>query len=105
MKKVLKKVWQAICILWENVVISLKMLFYVLVIIFFLFGIIALFSGGPELGIVLIVVNFFLFILLRKLEHMSDQKFEKEFEELTRRNREESGPQEPQYEEKNDHET
>lgn len=102
MKNVLKKLWQALCILWEDVMIGLKILFYVLVIIFFLFGVIALFSGGPELGIVLIIVNFFLFLLLRKLDHVADLKFEEEFKEITRRNREESGVQEQQCKERKD---
>ena len=96
MKKVLKNLWQAVCTLWEDVMIGLKMFFYVLVIIFFLIGVIALFSGGPEPGVVLIIVNFLLFLLLRKLDHVADQKFEEEFEEFTRRNREESGVQEQQ---------
>ncbi|MDY2837714.1 MAG: hypothetical protein SOT60_07245 [Bilifractor sp.] len=104
MKKVLKKLWQTACILWEDVMIGLKMLFYVLVILLFLLGVIALFSGGSELGVVLIIVNFLLFLLLRKLDHVADRKFEEEFKEFTRRNREESGVQEQQCKERKDHE-
>ena len=104
MKKALKQLWQAVCVLWEDIVIGLKIFFYVLVILFFLIGLLALFSGGPELGVILIVVNLGLFLLLRKLDHVADQKFEEEFQEMTRRNREESGVQELQCEERKDHE-
>ncbi|MGI6056189.1 MAG: hypothetical protein ACOYBD_04320 [Bilifractor sp.] len=103
MKKVLKNLWQAVCTLWEDVMIGLKMLFYVLVIIFFLIGVIALFSGGTGPGVVLIIINFLLFLLLRKLDKIADRKFEEEFEEFTRRNREESGVQEQQCEQRKDH--
>lgn len=89
MRKILAKLWQGLCILWEDALTFLKMLFYVLVIIFFIFGIFALFTGGPELGIVLIIINALLFLLLRKLDKTADKKFEKEFEEMVRKNKEE----------------
>lgn len=89
MKKILAKIWEGILILWEDFLIGLKMVFYILLIIFFIFGIIALFSGAPGLGIFLIVLNALLFLLLRKLNKASDKKFEKEFEEMVRKNREE----------------
>jgi hypothetical protein len=56
MKKILAKIWEGILILWEDFLIGL---------------------------------NALLFLLLRKLDKASDKKFEKEFEEMVRKNREE----------------
>ena len=56
MKKILDKIWEGILILWEDFLIGL---------------------------------NALLFLLLRKLDKVSDKKFEKEFEEMVRKNREE----------------
>lgn len=88
MKKILKMLWQGIVILWEDYLLSLRFVFYILVIIFLIFGVIAVFTGGAELGIFLIAVNGLLLFLMRKLDKAADERFDRDFQEMVRKNRE-----------------
>lgn len=87
MKKFGKLIVRGIEILWEDILAQFKMVCYIVTIIFFLFGIVAAFTGAPGLGIFLIILNVVLFLLIRKLDKASQKKEEEEFDEMVRRNR------------------
>lgn len=72
---------------WRNLFGGMKMILYGLVIIFFVIGIIALIGGAIGLGVVLIILNGFLFLLFRRLDKNADEKFEREFDEMVKKNR------------------
>jgi sensor histidine kinase YesM len=90
MKKILAVLWRGIVILWENYLLRLRFAFYILVIMFLLFGVVAAFTGGPGLGIFLVVVNGLFLLLMRMLDKAADAQFDKEFQEMVRKNRKEN---------------
>lgn len=75
--------------IWVNSFLGLKVTLYVIVILFFIIGIYALCNDGVIPGIVLMLVNALLFILFRKLDKKNAEKFERDFEEMIQRNRNE----------------
>ena len=74
MKKILAVLWRGIVILWENYLLRLRFAFYILVI----------------MGIFLVVVNGLFLLLMRMLDKAADAQFDKEFQEMVRKNRKEN---------------
>lgn len=88
MKRMLAAIWKGIVILWEDCLLCLHYVFCVIVVLFLIFGVIAAFTGGPELGIFLIAVNVLLLLLMRKLDQAADAECDRDFQEMVRKNRE-----------------
>ncbi len=82
-----KMVKRGLADLWGNLVLSLKVTFYVVAIIFFAIGVAALFLGGIGIGIFLMAFNAFLLVLFRRLDKKVNSNFDQEFDEMVRRNR------------------
>ena len=92
MKKLLAMIWKGIVILWEDYLLFLRAILYIVVIIFLILGVIAVFAGEPGLGIFLIVLNALLLLLMRKLDKAADAKFDRDFQEMVRQNLEDQNP-------------
>lgn len=82
-----KMVKRGLADLWSNCVLSLKVTFYIVAVIFFAIGVAALFMGGIGIGIFLMAFNVFLLVLFRRLDKKASRDFDQEFEEMVRRNR------------------
>ena len=89
MKKYLSMLWDGIVILWEDYLLYLRFVLYAVVIIFLIIGAAAAFTGALGLGIFLIAFNAFLLLLMLKLSRSADADFEKDFQEMVRKNLEE----------------
>ena len=81
MKKLLAMIWKGIVILWEDYLLFLRAILYIVVIIFLILG-----------GIFLIVLNALLLLLMRKLDKAADAKFDRDFQEMVRQNLEDQNP-------------
>lgn len=92
MKKLLAMMWKGIVTLWEDYLLFLRLVLYTVVIIFLILGLMAAFTGAPELGIFLIVLNALLLLLMRKLDKAADADFDKDFQEMVRQNLEDQNP-------------
>ena len=92
MEKAWKTIKWAVVTLWEDYMMAVRVVCYILVIIFLIFGVIALFTGGAGLGIFLIVLNGLLLLLMRRLDRISEEQFERDFQEMVQKNREDQDP-------------
>lgn len=72
---------------WTNCALSIRNTFCIVAVIFFVLGAIALLEGVVLGGIVLMAVNALLILLMFKLNKKADSRFDKEFDEMVRRNK------------------
>lgn len=92
MNKFLATIWKELVILWEDSLIFLRCVLYTVVIIFLMIGAAATFTGAPAPGIFLLVLNVLLLFLMRKLGRAAFADFDKDFQEMVRKNLEEQNP-------------
>lgn len=73
--------------LWRNCVLGLKFFFYGIAIVFFIIGVAALFWGGIGIGIFLMALNAFLICMFFRLDRKTNRKFDREFDEMVKKNK------------------
>ncbi len=86
MKKLLGSAWDGLAMLWEDSVWYLQGLLYTVAIIFLIIGVVAVITGAPGLGIVLIALNALFIAIMLKLHRKANESFDREFEEMVRQN-------------------
>ena len=86
MKELIAMLWRGIVTLWEDCLFFFRLVLYTVVIIFLIIGVMAAFTGAPGLGIFLIVLNALVLLFMRKLDKAANENFDKEFQEMVRKN-------------------
>ena len=86
MKELIAMMWRGIVTLWEDCLLFFHLILYTVVIIFLIIGVMAAFTGAPGLGIFLIVLNALFLLLMRKLDKAANENFDKELQEMVRKN-------------------
>lgn len=92
MKKLPAAIWDELLHIWEDYLHYLHAVMYVVVVIFLILGVMAAFTGAPELGIFLIVLNALILVLMIRLDKAADADFDKDFQEMVRQNLEDQNP-------------